>query len=462
MSFHFRKSWSSGPFRITASKSGLSYSFGIKGARISASRRGTYVTVGSNGIYYRKKISQPINYSHEAKEDTTLPPVQNHQHTITSGNVELITDTDSQDFINELAEKSKKIAYYNWLGIFPLTVIVVVLCIFFFIKPNLRTVYVTTNADYVTTSSVSNLNIRQSPEKKGKVVGLLHLGEEYKLLDSTNHDWYKIDFGYGEGFVLKRLSTKIQRVTTLETNDQNTGKSLFEKAPRLFWQCLIIIAVVFSFWLRFLKGIDKRRFLVEIYYDIDENVNCVYQKFILHFSELLDCSRVWQYLHSQRTNDYKYSSGAAHTVARKPLAKIFKNKTPCRVLKTNVQIPCLGLINTELYFFPERIVIKRGNQYGAIMYKNLDCAIFKTHFIESEGVPKDAVVVGRTWRYLNKNGTPDKRFNNNYQLPICEYSEYTFESVSGLNEKIATSKVGGFDNFVRYLKAIGQLQRTIA
>jgi len=118
MGFYFRKSVGIGPFIINFSKSGVSYSSGVKGARINFSNRGTYVNFGSNGIYYRRKISE--TESHDINSYPTKPlPIIYEQHTITSNEVEQITDTDSQDFINELTEKGKKISYYNWFGLFP-------------------------------------------------------------------------------------------------------------------------------------------------------------------------------------------------------------------------------------------------------------------------------------------------------------------------------------------------------
>lgn len=56
-----------------------------------------------------------------------------------------------------------------------------------------------------------------------------------------------------------------------------------------------------------------------------------------------------------------------------------------------------------------------------------------TRFIEEEAVPKDAEVVGRTWKYVNKSGGPDRRFKNNRELPICLYGEIELRSESGLN-----------------------------
>lgn len=61
MGFGFRKSFSSGPFRFTVSPRGVSSSFGIRGARITAGPRGTFVTISSHGAYYRHRIDSPAS-----------------------------------------------------------------------------------------------------------------------------------------------------------------------------------------------------------------------------------------------------------------------------------------------------------------------------------------------------------------------------------------------------------------
>lgn len=56
MSWSFRKFISFGPLRLNFSKSGVSVSLGVKGARITKSKRGTFLNAGMKGLYYRKKI----------------------------------------------------------------------------------------------------------------------------------------------------------------------------------------------------------------------------------------------------------------------------------------------------------------------------------------------------------------------------------------------------------------------
>jgi len=55
--FYLRKSFGSGPVRLNLSRSGLGFSFGVKGARVGVGPRGSYVHAGREGVYYRKSLS---------------------------------------------------------------------------------------------------------------------------------------------------------------------------------------------------------------------------------------------------------------------------------------------------------------------------------------------------------------------------------------------------------------------
>ena len=62
-----------------------------------------------------------------------------------------------------------------------------------------------------------------------------------------------------------------------------------------------------------------------------------------------------------------------------------------------------------------------------------------TQFVETDSVPKDAKVVRQTWLKVNKNGTPDKRFKNNRQVPVCEYGMVLVKSNTGLHIELMCS-----------------------
>ena len=53
------------------------------------------------------------------------------------------------------------------------------------------------------------------------------------------------------------------------------------------------------------------------------------------------------------------------------------------------------------------------------------------------------LIAGRravTWQYVNKNGGPDRRFNNNRQLPIMLYGEVELTTPTGLRWMLQLSR----------------------
>ena len=89
---------------------------------------------------------------------------------------------------------------------------------------------------------------------------------------------------------------------------------------------------------------------------------------------------------------------------------------------------------------PDRLYVWQAGRYGAVEYGDLYAETGETQFIESDGVPPDAHVVGRTWRFVNKNGGPDRRFNNNCEIPIASYGVVSLTSRTGLNVLLHISR----------------------
>jgi len=166
-------------------------------------------------------------------------------------------------------------------------------------------------------------------------------------------------------------------------------------------------------------------------------------------------------LSSTEVVDKRRNAGASLTVSRKPIQAWANHRLPSSHLITNVLIPYIQLTDRELYFFPERIIFKKGNQLGGVFYKNISIAYSDTRFIEHESPCSDAEVVDHTWEYLNKNGEPDGRFRSNRQLPICMYSQYTITSEQGWKEVFITSKRGAMNHFADFIKVIGEYQRRL-
>jgi len=190
---------------------------------------------------------------------------------------------------------------------------------------------------------------------------------------------------------------------------------------------------------------------VVLFYDLDSEIERTYHALHEAAEQLAGSSRTWRIEAQGRVRDRKYHAGASSLVRRRA-AFIRKAQPP--YVKTNVETIVIGGGAQTLHFFPDRLLVYAIGGVGAVSYQNLELAVRSGRFIEDGGVPSDAKIVDRTWKYVNKNGGPDRRFKDNRQLPVCLYDELALGSSSGLNELVQVSRCGvaeAFANAVRRL-----------
>jgi Protein of unknown function (DUF4236) len=184
---------------------------------------------------------------------------------------------------------------------------------------------------------------------------------------------------------------------------------------------------------------DALRVTTVMMYDLDDDATSRYQKLHDVFDALTQAGRVGHIGAHGGVTDRKRHAGAGSVVRRQVIRP---SKRPPRRVRTNIEVPALPVGKQTLHFFPDRVLVVEPAAVGAVPYGQLRIVSSDTRFIENEGVPSDAKVVGRTWQYVNKSGGPDKRFKNNRELPIALYEEVHFSSGSGLNEVIQVSRTG--------------------
>ena len=59
----------------------------------------------------------------------------------------------------------------------------------------------------------------------------------------------------------------------------------------------------------------------------------------------------------------------------------------------------------------------------------------ESNFIESEQQSNDSEIIKQVWEKTNINGSRDKRYSDNRELPLMRYGEITFYKKSGIFEK---------------------------
>jgi hypothetical protein len=314
MALYLKKTFKFGPFSINLSKSGIGFSAGIKGARVSKGPRGTFVNIGKNGIYYRKSLTS---------------------------------------FNNIVSENSKAVQSNN---------------------------------------GISNKNIQN------------------------------IDF---------------QNIETTDLN--NLVDSEFEEEFREIQK-------------KFSCGFfgDKKIYL---FYNIDEEKEEKMSIFYDSYALLQKCNKAWWlYSQAKTDNNIKRDFGNAEVLNKTmPFPPSFINYGIPRRFITNIKVPVIPL-GKQIYFFPDRIFITEGKQIGTVNYKDLILEYGKMHMVFQSDPPKDSKLVNHVWQYANKDGTPDKRHQDNQQLPVYEIGQINFKSETGLNESVQFSNPEAVEKFVKALE----------
>lgn len=135
---------------------------------------------------------------------------------------------------------------------------------------------------------------------------------------------------------------------------------------------------------------------------------------------------------------WKKNSGASALVDSKETSVSYALP---KGVASNVTPPMIAIDGKNCYFFPDCILVEENKRFGAVRYETIRTAIREQRMI-MDAAPADATVVGQTWKYVNKNGSPDRRFKDNRQLPICLFEEIGMVSEGGFKGLLQVSKHG--------------------
>ena len=198
----------------------------------------------------------------------------------------------------------------------------------------------------------------------------------------------------------------------------------------LFWLVAIGIAVYrYKF---------KQENTIKLDYSIDEEYRSIINKRLKPFITIAQDQKVWRILQTSKVVNKKYTSGASNLVKRKKCQTSTKAAFP---FETSEPVASFKMGRETLLFLPDKVFIFQGGKVGILNYEDININITSSRFVETEHVPSDATIVGKTWEYVNKSGEPDSRFKNNKQLPVCLYGEMTMTSTNGLNIVIMFSNI---------------------
>ncbi len=218
-----------------------------------------------------------------------------------------------------------------------------------------------------------------------------------------------------------------------------------------------LLGAVIAFGGRWLGSwLDQSRRSVVLMYDLEDAAANAYEGLTAAFDRIAACHGIWHVDAGGAVNDlttWKRNAGASHILDKRPTALGYGLPT---ILKSNVTPPSLKVGKETLFFLPDFLLVVHDDNIGAVAYDQLSVRWQDSSFIEEGAVPDDTTVLFHTWKHPNKSGGPDRRFANNYQIPVCLYESIHLTSANGLNELLQVSCNGVAAPFA---EAVEQLSR---
>lgn len=178
---------------------------------------------------------------------------------------------------------------------------------------------------------------------------------------------------------------------------------------------------------------------------LDDDISDAYLDFCSYFKKFSSCSKIWRVLISTANTDIKSS---AYTLVKRESVNL---KTEIfDMLSFPDGVPCFPSSNgRKIYLYPKFII--EGTtiyDFDVLPFDKVDMNYKSTRFIEEDKCPTDAKQVDTTYRYVNKNGSPDRRYSYNPAIPICLYGDITLQpygkTFEGSNNEAAINLYDSF------------------
>jgi hypothetical protein len=181
--------------------------------------------------------------------------------------------------------------------------------------------------------------------------------------------------------------------------------------------------------------------VVSVDFDMDTEVGPPLRAMHEAFEEMRACSAVWSVDSTQRIDRVKARTFAG-TMVQRHAAHLARGAHP--LVGTSEQPLTVAFQGgrSVAHFYPGFILVaaRDDSDFALIDLRELEIQYTNSHFTESEMLPSDASVIGKTWAKANKDGSRDRRFAHNRELPIALYGDVHLAGPGGLRETLTVSR----------------------
>lgn len=194
------------------------------------------------------------------------------------------------------------------------------------------------------------------------------------------------------------------------------------------------------------QEIEKCRIALEL--ELEGGIDTTYGNLVEIFRSLAACERTWDTTSSVSVDQFRERSKANSAITRTPVTL---DLSPAAVIAASKSVLHFQNANgADIYILPGLLLMFGDHSdFALIRLTEVKVDFAEMRFIEIESVPADTQNVGETWAKVNKDGGPDRRFANNYRIPIVRYGVIHFKSAAGLNEEYLFSNAGKAEAFAK-------------
>jgi len=189
---------------------------------------------------------------------------------------------------------------------------------------------------------------------------------------------------------------------------------------------------------------------------LDEATSAAFDELAAAFEQVATCSRIWDVTTMGAEDRVRTRSYASTWIGRK---RVLLTLADDQVLQAGTKVPCLQNANgADLLVYPAFVLMADAYDIAIIDLGEINVGYAGCRFVEEEELPADAEVLDHTWKKCNRDGSPDRRFANNYQIPVAGYGELTLSSKSGLREQYLFSNA---EKAQRFAEAFAEYQSRV-
>lgn len=261
----------------------------------------------------------------------------------------------------------------------------------------------------------------------------------------------------------------------LKDDLSSVKRSLFFSKTKLFFSKLILFSLYNKAALDNVESdINEQRMtistlnesidnsLMNLEVEFEEDIQDKYNHVTHFYEKLCKSIKIWDI-----TGAYAQDRSATRSAASTAI-----KKTEIKIDRINLdEIKCFYLAfhfnnanGGDIYIYPDFIIMYSSiKEFAVIGFHEIDIKFSVCEFIEQSKIPSDSKVIDHTWAKVNKNGSRDKRFKDNYQIPVVRYGNITFKTKTGMNEAFLFSNYEDSRDFYNtlsvYQKTLNSIKR---